>query len=67
MSRQTRFWCGIFRCSIDGYVTEHHTGGTLFSSLLYLLLALVVLLVLREVFLPLTAAAGLTFRARGTD
>jgi len=53
--------------SIDGFATEHHTGGMLFSSLLYLFLALVVLLVVREIFLPLTAAAGVTFRARATD
>jgi len=63
--RSLRF--GTRTTSIDGFITEHRTGGMLFSSLLYLFLALVVLLVVREIFLPLTAAAGVTFRARATD
>ena len=50
--------------SIDGYRTEHHSGGMLFVGLIYILLAVVVLLILREVFFPLVMAEPLRARAR---
>jgi hypothetical protein len=57
---------------VDGYRLEYHAGGMLFAGLTYVLLAVLVLLLLREVFFPVARATDAPGarpgrRARGTD
>ena len=56
-------------CSIDGLRAEMHAGSQLFKGLIYLCLAMLLILGLREVFFPVPAGPGSSGRprTRGTD